>query len=176
MWQPGAHRPYRARAKGLRRRERLRPKRSRGMASTRGLTPLRQGRVHGVVVVYTRPNMARLSRLEKLFSAVAAHDGSRARTTALAIADDEEVLKHIPAAQRLRAALTLVNGTAKTVDPNGHSFLSEDALTPVAVAAGLGQLVLPKVTQRELTLLPEEWIRRDRLAAVGVRRRSRVLL
>jgi SpoVK/Ycf46/Vps4 family AAA+-type ATPase len=120
--------------------------------------------------------MARLSRLEKLFSAVAAHDWNRARATALAIAEDEETSQHLPAAQRLRAALTYVNGTAKMVAPNGHSFVSEEAMTPVAVAAGLEQLVLPTTTRKELRGLVEEWTQRDRLAAAGVRRRSRILL
>jgi MoxR-like ATPase len=120
--------------------------------------------------------MARLSRLEKLFSAVAAHDWTRARATALEIAEDEESSQHLPAARRLRAALTHINGVAKVVAPNGHSFVSEEAMTPVAVAAGLEQLVLPTTTRKELKDLVDEWTYRDRLAAARVRRRSRILL
>ncbi len=120
--------------------------------------------------------MAKLSRLEKLFSAVAAHDWSRARATALAIAEDEETHQHMPAAQRLRAALSQVNGTAKMVTPNGHAFASEEALTPVAALVGLDDVVLSKKARAELVRLVGEWTHRDHLEAAGVRRRSRVLL
>jgi AAA+ superfamily predicted ATPase len=120
--------------------------------------------------------MARLARLEKLFSAVAAQDWGRARAAAMAIAQEEEASQHLPAAQRLRAALTHINGTARMVTPEGRTFQSEHALTPVAATSGLSELVLPARAREELTRLVSEWTQRERLEAAGIRRRSRVLL
>jgi AAA+ superfamily predicted ATPase len=127
--------------------------------------------------------MASVARLEKLFSALAARDWARARSMASLIADDEESRNHVPAAQnhvtaaqRLRAALTPVGGTA-TIMPaaSGASFRSENALTSVSAASGLNDLVLGVSNRQQLLQVVAEWQSRERLQSAAVRRRSRIL-
>jgi hypothetical protein len=120
--------------------------------------------------------MARISRLEKLFTAVAAQDWAKARAGALAIAEDEEASRHLPAAQRLRSAIGQVNGVAHVLPTNGKAFASESALTQISSLPSLQEMVLTASTRSDLTTLVEEWNHRTRLQAAGVRRRSRILL
>jgi hypothetical protein len=120
--------------------------------------------------------MAKLARLEKLFAAMAAQDWNRAQTTALEIIADEESLNHVPAARRLRAALTHVDRVARALPSGGAAFRVEQALTAVASASSLERVELPPAVRAQLVGLTREWSNRERFAERGVRRRSRVLL
>ena len=120
--------------------------------------------------------MAKLHRLEKLFSAVASHDWAKARNEAMAIVGEEDAGNHVLAARRLRAALTHVSAQPATYVNGSGAFAISEALTVVLPAHGLDRVVLPPTKREELAAIVREWKGRERLSAANLSRRSKLLL
>ncbi len=124
--------------------------------------------------------MPDLDRLTKLFHALAEGDWTNASSAARAIAAHEEEIGHHHAAQLLRGALTPNGhhprqGEGREVRDISEATSLSRALVRVETPESLQEVVLGSSQRAELELLVQEWEGREKLAAGGVSRRSRLL-
>jgi SpoVK/Ycf46/Vps4 family AAA+-type ATPase len=128
--------------------------------------------------------MADLTRLTKLFEAIATRDWDGAKAIAREVAAGEERIGHHGAAQRLRGALhangyhpkplpDLVGGESS--EPQGATYFLSNALLPVQSRRSLSELRLTSATRAVIEEIITEWLRRDELFARHIDRRTKVL-
>ena len=126
--------------------------------------------------------MADLNRLTKLFQAIAASDWNLADAIAREVANSEEQIGHHAAAQRLRGALhrnghppSTGIGTPEPSNGNGATYFLSSALTAVAADTDLADLRLKSVARIQLEEIATEWVKREKLSAHHIERRTKLL-
>jgi len=122
--------------------------------------------------------MARITKLSRLFGAVAARDWGTAMDIARSIAADEDRIGHHAAAQGLRGSL---NPNSHHGDGFGaspvlnHAALLTSALAEVRRDVRLEAVVLRPKVRRELDGVLQEWRNRGKLRKCGVPHRAKLL-
>jgi SpoVK/Ycf46/Vps4 family AAA+-type ATPase len=122
--------------------------------------------------------MIRTRSLAELFRAIAAEDMTAATSIATRLCELEEKKGHRGVARQLRGALSAApNGH----QPNGHSSPSVPsatfftALTRLQETPSFDQISLASASKTELHKIIAEWKNRDRLSALGIAPRSKLL-
>lgn len=123
--------------------------------------------------------MATISKLSKLFGALAEQNMPRAEAIATEIARDEEQKGHHDAARVLKGSLRPNNGNGFSPH-NGSSGqpvfarLLSEALSPQQARIPLAEVSLRRTTRTELEMVIKEWRNHSKLVAAGIPRRSRL--
>jgi len=131
--------------------------------------------------VHSKPVIvvATISKLSKLFGALAEQNMPRAEAIAAEIAHDEEQKGHQDAARLLKGSLHPNTGNGSPVG-NGSSEhpvfarLLTEALSTQHVTTRLSDVSLRHSTRAELEMVIKEWRNHPQLAAAGIPRRSRL--
>ena len=124
--------------------------------------------------------MAKVTKLSRLFGAIASRDWDRAVAMARSIAADEEQAGHRTAAQTLRGALNpnglngRPQGPETPASANQVSLLSA-ALSEVRLDVSLQDVVLLAKHRRALEEVVREWVNREHLCKLGLPRRSKLI-
>lgn len=121
--------------------------------------------------------MSGITKLSKLFHAIAGRDWSGAQQLAREIASEEERKGHRTAAQLLRGALHH-NGSRPSIEASSdqqEAHLVSDALTPVDSNLGIDSVMLRGKNRAELLDLIKEWRHRAHLERLGIRRRTKLM-
>jgi len=124
--------------------------------------------------------MAKVTKLSKLFSAIATRDWEGATQVARSIASDEERIGHRAAAQALRGSLNpngRKGGATWPEEEAGtpHAGLLTSALSEVHREVSLQEIVLRPGHRRSLEEVVQEWQNRQRLRELGLPRRSKLI-
>jgi SpoVK/Ycf46/Vps4 family AAA+-type ATPase len=125
--------------------------------------------------------MPTIDELSKLFKALVSRDYQGAELIATRIASDEERMGHRTAAQLLRGSL-VSNGTKNLSEEhgprhtNGTAALLAGALSSRTSTVSLNEVYLRRDARARLDEVVKEFENQDRLKALGIRRRSKIIL
>src|SRR5262249_29620631 len=123
--------------------------------------------------------MPQVRHLTKLFKAIAANDFVTAEEVANQIALNEENKGHRIAAQLLRGSLrpnarVQSRAAESSNGQHGHPKLLSNALTTVTGAPRMDEVMLRSNSRSELAEIVREWKYGYQLAALRIRRRSKL--
>lgn len=122
--------------------------------------------------------MARITKLARLFGAVAAKDWGTAMDVARSIASDEERIGHHGAAQSLRGSLNPNSHHGDGFNPSptlNHTILLTSALAEIGRDVRLEDVVLRPKARRDLEEVLQEWRNRGRLRECALSHRAKLL-